>query len=271
MPFDDYATDSQYLDIMGIKVVTAFANRVALVRTSIVSPVAAAVPPVMGERSVYQSPRGARPVAAAGAIAIVAGLVVAITMITVDVTPRLHRGINVITLRDLQLKPPPAHRSHAAPHPVAKPVFSPPRIVEIPSPVPPVVVSASPAPVPPTPIASPPAPGPSADAAKPAPGPSPSPTSVDQGDLSGRMIAAEPPTYPQDSRRLHEQGTVKLAVLVGVDGRVDEVSILATSGSYRLDRAALGAVRHWRWSPIIRDGVAVMVRGFVSIPFILRA
>lgn len=84
------------------------------------------------------------------------------------------------------------------------------------------------------------------------------------------MIAASPPAYPTEARRRREQGVVKLAVLVGEDGRVETVSVAASSGSYHLDRAALGAVRRWRWSPVIRDGSAVMVRGFVTIPFVLK-
>ena len=37
----------------------------------------------------------------------------------------------------------------------------------------------------------------------------------------------------------------------------------------RLDKAALDAVRRWRWSPMLRDGQAVAVRGLVEIPFTL--
>ncbi|WP_321163790.1 energy transducer TonB [Sphingomonas sp. Leaf67] len=38
----------------------------------------------------------------------------------------------------------------------------------------------------------------------------------------------------------------------------------------RLDKAALGAVRRWRWSPTIVDGRPAQVKGFVRIPFELR-
>ena len=84
------------------------------------------------------------------------------------------------------------------------------------------------------------------------------------------MIEATPPRYPQDSRRKHEQGTVVLAVLLGVDGRVAEISVSRSSGFERLDRAALAAVQRWRWSPVRRAGVPVMVRGLVEIPFVLK-
>lgn len=84
------------------------------------------------------------------------------------------------------------------------------------------------------------------------------------------MIAATPPRYPQESRRKREQGTVLLLVLLAADGRVADVSISQSSGFDRLDKAALAAVRHWRWSPTRRGGAAVMVRGLVEIPFILQ-
>ena len=53
------------------------------------------------------------------------------------------------------------------------------------------------------------------------------------------MISATPPRYPEMSRRLHEQGTVYLSVLVGTDGAVSEISVSRSSGSARLDKAAL--------------------------------
>ncbi|MCJ2184421.1 energy transducer TonB, partial [Novosphingobium sp. 1949] len=96
-------------------------------------------------------------------------------------------------------------------------------------------------------------------------------STVEGGDLSSRLLAAQPPSYPVESRRAHEQGTVQLLVLVGTDGRVSEISLASSSGSDRLDKAALRAVRHWRWMPTLRGGVAVLVRGIVTIPFVLRS
>ena len=83
------------------------------------------------------------------------------------------------------------------------------------------------------------------------------------------MIEAVPPRYPYESRRLKEQGTVVLDVLLGPDGRVERIAVRTSSGHARLDKAALDAVRRWRWSPMLRDGQAVAVRGLVEIPFTL--
>lgn len=126
-----------------------------------------------------------------------------------------------------------------------------------------VPTPATPAPAAISPVAS------TAPAALPGPA-RPAPVVADGGDLSSRMIAADPPRYPHESRRKKEQGTVVLSVLLATDGSVADISIADSSGFARLDEAALKAVRRWRWSPTIRDGAAVMVKGLVEIPFILR-
>jgi protein TonB len=83
------------------------------------------------------------------------------------------------------------------------------------------------------------------------------------------MVHAPPPRYPIESRRKREQGTVILAVVLTTDGTVADVRIARSSGYSRLDEAARGTVKKWRWSPTVRGGVAVQVRGTVEIPFVL--
>lgn len=118
----------------------------------------------------------------------------------------------------------------------------------------------------------PPAPAPYAPAAKgdaPSAPPAPAAPAPFVADLSASMIEAVPPRYPLESRRLKEQGTVVLDLLLDVDGRVEQISVRSSSGFSRLDQAALHAVRKWRWSPTLRNGSAVPVRGLVEIPFAL--
>ena len=124
----------------------------------------------------------------------------------------------------------------------------------------PVEAPVSPAPMPPKPD-SPSEPGPQ-PVAKPA---------IIAGDLATRLISADPPRYPVESRRKREVGTVVLTVVVGEDGRVEAISVQQGSGFDRLDRAALSAVKRWRWSQTIVDGHSVKVRGVVRIPFELRS
>jgi len=64
------------------------------------------------------------------------------------------------------------------------------------------------------------------------------------------------PDYPMSARRLDEQGKVALEVLIGTDGRVVDVRVAQSSGSLRLDQAAMNEARaHWRLRPATRNGV----------------
>jgi protein TonB len=99
--------------------------------------------------------------------------------------------------------------------------------------------------------------------------PAPSAEPVEGGDLSSQVLSARPPAYPVDARRRREQGTVKLLVLVGPDGRVSDIELASSSGSQALDRAALSAVKRWRWAPQKKSGAPAAVRGYVTIPFVL--
>lgn len=73
-----------------------------------------------------------------------------------------------------------------------------------------------------------------------------------------------PPEYPAQSRRLEEEGMVKLNVRVGADGRALAVELASSSGFKRLDKAAEEAVRQWRFVPAKRAGQAI--EGSVIVP-----
>lgn len=75
------------------------------------------------------------------------------------------------------------------------------------------------------------------------------------------------PAYPRLSLQRNEQGTVRLAVLVGVDGRAKEVQLKVSSGFERLDRAALDAVVGWTFVPGKRNGVAEEMWYELPMPF----
>jgi protein TonB len=79
-----------------------------------------------------------------------------------------------------------------------------------------------------------------------------------------------PPVYPTLARRLGEQGRVMLRVLVRADGTPAEVEINRSSGSARLDRAALDAVRKWRFIPAQQGDTPVTSPVLVPISFTLE-
>lgn len=166
----------------------------------------------------------------------------------------------VVSLLVEQPAPPPAQEPQPKPVPAARVqpvVIAPPPIVSIAAPAPPVVATA------PTP------PQPRMVVVSAAPAAPAGPVSV--SDLSTKLIEGKPPRYPLESRRKHEQGTVVLDILLNTDGTVASLSIARSSGFDRLDKAALDAVRKWRWSPTIRGGEAVAVRGTFDFPFTLQS
>lgn len=74
----------------------------------------------------------------------------------------------------------------------------------------------------------------------------------------------EPPVYPAAARRRHEEGVVVLRALVSPSGGTERVAIWESSGFYRLDDAALEAVRGWRFEPARRAGIPV--KSWVQVP-----
>jgi protein TonB len=79
------------------------------------------------------------------------------------------------------------------------------------------------------------------------------------------------PAYPPLSRRLKEQGRVLLRVLVSTAGSAQDVEVRSSSGSERLDRAAIEAVRRWRFSPARRGAETIAAWVLVPIVFQLDA
>jgi TonB family protein len=69
-------------------------------------------------------------------------------------------------------------------------------------------------------------------------------------------IASPPPLipYPPISQRLGEQGTTELAVNMGSDGMVTDVAISQSSGSNRLDDAAVKYIKEHYRRPSLEDG-----------------
>lgn len=83
-------------------------------------------------------------------------------------------------------------------------------------------------------------------------------------------LSNPPPVYPAVSRRRGEKGKVLLRVLVSADGRSQEVRLHASSGFPRLDRAALDAVRDWRFLPARRGLSATSAWVIVPVLFTLE-
>jgi protein TonB len=86
-------------------------------------------------------------------------------------------------------------------------------------------------------------------------------------DFNVNYLSNPKPEYPPKSHRLKEQGLVRLRVHVTVEGRVDGMVLLTSSGYKLLDKSALDAVRRWRFRPARRAGIPVADWVIVPVKF----
>ena len=127
-----------------------------------------------------------------------------------------------------------------------------PQLVEAPAPAPlPAAMDES------TPAPAPAATNPAPNVAALAPGEQPVP-------IAGQN---PPPDYPPAALRRGESGTVMVRVEVDAAGMPIDVSLDRRSGSRDLDRAAMDAVKRWRFQPAQRDGQAVASSLVIPIDF----
>jgi protein TonB len=75
------------------------------------------------------------------------------------------------------------------------------------------------------------------------------------------------PAYPSVPRRLGIQGTTLLRVHVLADGRIGDVLVERSAGHSDLDRAAMDAVRRWRFEPARRGDDAVAMWVLLPVEF----
>jgi periplasmic protein TonB len=68
--------------------------------------------------------------------------------------------------------------------------------------------------------------------------------------------------YPAISVRLGEQGVVEVAFTVTTEGSVTDPKLVKSSGSERLDQAALSCVLGWHYKPAIQNGKPVAMANY---------
>jgi len=158
-------------------------------------------------------------------VAFIYSLVTALKYRTVEVAPV------PIVAKIIEAAKPPSRPPAPLPPPAfapPPPPFVPPPEVQIKAPPPPpaqstAITNVTPVPPPAAPPASPHEPV----------------TVMPHVDLA----ASREPEYPPASRRLGEQGTVVLDVLIDASGRVTDAKVVRSSGFPRLDQAALEGVK----------------------------
>jgi periplasmic protein TonB len=82
-----------------------------------------------------------------------------------------------------------------------------------------------------------------------------------------RELLSQPvdPEYPASAKASGQRGSVVLQVLIGRDGTVQDAKFL--QGSLVFARAAIDAVKQWRFKPYSMNGRAVSVEGVITLNF----
>lgn len=92
------------------------------------------------------------------------------------------------------------------------------------------------------------------------------PTAPAVANSAPMALETPAPRYPSAALRRGDSGEVLLQVQVGTDGRIEDVEVMRSSNSRVLDRAAVAAVRRWRFQPALREGQPVP--GVVQVPIV---
>lgn len=85
-----------------------------------------------------------------------------------------------------------------------------------------------------------------------------------------RKIEDVRPIYPQAMREAGMEGFVPLAAVIDAEGRVSSVRVIGAHAHPELARAAVEAVRQWRFTPTLLNGDAVDVFMNVTVRFSLQ-
>lgn len=64
-----------------------------------------------------------------------------------------------------------------------------------------------------------------------------------------RLLREVAPVYPASARNSGATGVVTVRILVGVDGSVEDVTVVGSSGNGAMDNSVVTAVNKWRFSP----------------------
>jgi len=91
--------------------------------------------------------------------------------------------------------------------------------------------------------------------------PPPPQAAVDPATLAANLkrVRSAPPDYPPTALAQHVSGSVTLEFTVNVRGETRDIHVLESLPTGVFDQAAINAVKHWRYAPMVVDGAAVEV------------
>lgn len=98
--------------------------------------------------------------------------------------------------------------------------------------------------------------------------PAPMPAPAAGGGYRAPVPISRPaPRYPVEAMRRNVGGVVQVRATVGPDGSVERLELASGSGNRYLDRAAMEAVRRWRFQPASRGGQPVSGEVLIPVEF----
>ena len=86
--------------------------------------------------------------------------------------------------------------------------------------------------------------------------------------MQGNLIYKVEPIYPAIAKTAGVQGAVLIRALISREGTIEQAQVI--SGSPWLSRAALDAIRQWRYRPYYLNGTPVEVDTEITVNFVLR-
>jgi TonB family protein len=89
------------------------------------------------------------------------------------------------------------------------------------------------------------------------------------GNVStARLITQPKPVYPAELKDLGVEGTVLLSAIIGKDGTIQNVKVVQTPDE-RLSKAAIEAVKQWRYEPARLNGEPIEVLSEIDMQYYL--
>lgn len=88
---------------------------------------------------------------------------------------------------------------------------------------------------------------------------------VSQGVSQGLLVKRVQPIYPSQALQMRLEGTVLLEANIAKDGKISSVKVL--KGESTLAKAAVDAVKQWKYNPYLLNGEPVEIQTQINITF----
>ncbi|MFZ0136505.1 MAG: TonB family protein [Candidatus Sulfotelmatobacter sp.] len=88
---------------------------------------------------------------------------------------------------------------------------------------------------------------------------------VSQGVSRGLLVKKISPIYPPSALQMHVEGAVELVATISKSGDISAVKV--ASGNPQLARAAVDAVKQWKYKPYLLNGEPVQIQTQITVNF----